>query len=699
MIPKSLRRSGLDYLLVGTSCFLATFSVGMSLNSQGMATILGLLTIASIFVGYCLGRLLEKTPIINFDGWLWAIGAFTAIFFTQRLNAMLPDNGIPFNLIASGALCWMIIFAGVFSWRDATLLFLTLPCIAIFGLVGTFDTFPLATVFFFIFLVAIAVLYARVHQRRMIEHSINLGITQPELLFRGEWRWMAGPEWALASAGVIIVISLIGAPVLRTTIQTVAPNVEVPFNAPPPAQQDGDEFGDGSQLERVGNGPGIVSDAEILEFRGEGSRYIRHYSMSTYNGVGWRRLQISAPADHPVQLAYSPDLGAPPDGVHGGYRAPWAETGPAMEPIQRGPEVRNDVRRVRRSTQYVFATGPATEVISPERDFTFQPSGAVTLRQPMGEADSLTLYVRLASPPTIESVSKFPEELEIVEDLYTDISSIPARVQDLAWSAVSASSSDLEKAHAIRAEIISRVRYNLRAEAVPEGQDPVEHFLFGSQEGYCDLFASAMATMARTVGLRTRYVVGYLVNDTQTNSDGYWTLRARDYHAWCEIYFDGHGWVVFDATEGATQVSGGERGAAAGIDVAWYDRPIVRIIFYVMIAIAGFALIYFAFLSKPVSGSKIIEPGRAELEKLHTRFTRAIERQINTPKRFSQTTREFVTMYEANLGDLAEDAWKLTEEFETLMFTNSSLVPAVRKSLQERVDTFTKGLKAQRKAT
>lgn len=698
MIPKSLRRSGLDYMLVGTSCFLATFSVGMSLNSQGMATILGLLTIASIFVGYAMGRLVERTPIKNFDGWLWAIAAFTAIFFTRTLNAMLPDDGIPFNLIASGALCWMIIFAGVFSWRDATLLFLTLPCIAIFGLVGTFDTFALATVFFFIFLVAIAVLYARVHQRRMIEHSLSLGITQPELLFRGEWRWMAGPEWALASAAVIIVISLIGAPVLRTTIQTVAPNVEVPFNAPPAPDQDGDQLRDGSQLERVGNGPGIVSDAEVLEFKGEGSRYVRQYSLSTYNGIGWRRMQISAGAGHPLETAYSPNLSEPPEGRHGGYRAPWADTGPAMESIAEGPEVKNEVRRVRRSTQYVFATGPATEVVSPGREFTFQPSGQVTMRQPMGESDYIELYVRLAAPPSFEAESRFPDEMELIESLYTDISSVPARVQDLAWTAVAGANSDLEKAHAIRAEILSRVRYNLRAEAVPEGEDPVEYFLFDVQEGYCDLFASAMATMARSVGLRSRYTVGFLINDPDTTSDGFYVLRARDYHAWCEIYFEGHGWVVFDATEGATQVSGGERGASVGITVAWYDTLVVRVIFYALIAIAGFALVYFAFLSKPVSGTKKVEPGRAELERLHTRFMRSIEKQINTPKRFSQTTREFVTMYQDKLGDLADEAWKLTEEFESLMFTNSSLVPAVRKPLEEKVDRFTKGLRALKKA-
>lgn len=698
MIPKRLRRSGLDYLLVGTSCFLATYSVGMSLNSQGMATVLGLLSVASIFLGYCLSSLFENSKIREFDGWLWAIAAFTAIFYTQRLNAMLPDNGIPFNLIASGALCWMIIFAGVVSWRDATLLFLTLPCIAIFGLVGTFDTFYLATVFFFIFLVAIAVLYARVHQRRMIQHSLDLGVTRPDLLFRGEWRWMAGPEWALASAAVIIVISLVGAPVLRTTIQTVAPNVEVPFNAPPQAQQQGDQFTDASQLQRIGQGPGLLSEAEILEYRGPANRYVRHFSMSNYTGSGWRRVQFSAPADHPVQLAHSPNINAQPDGEYGGFRAPWADTGPALERLPYATEHLVQIRRLRRTTPYVFAPGPATEIVRPSREFTFQPSGYVTLRQPLGENDQLNLYVQQSPPPPFDAVAEFPPEIKLVEDLFTDTESIPARVQDFAWSAVRGAETDLQKAEAIRMAIISQVRYNLRAEAVPEGQDPIEHFLFSSQEGYCDLFASAMTAMARSVGLPARYTIGYLVNDPDQTSDGFMIFRAKDYHAWCEIYFDGYGWVVFDATEGADQVRGGERGGAVGLAVAWYDLAVVRIGFYILIAIVGFALIYFAFLNKPVGGSHKADPARVDLERMHSRFTRAIEKFTKSPKRFSQTTREFVTLHEENLGKLADDAWALVDKFEHYMFSKVTPQGEERSSLKSGVDAFLTQLKAEAKA-
>lgn len=77
------------------------------------------------------------------------------------------------------------------------------------------------------------------------------------------------------------------------------------------------------------------------------------------------------------------------------------------------------------------------------------------------------------------------------------------------------------------------------------GQDAIEAFL-NARAGYCVHFASAMAVMARALGIPARVAVGFLPGTH--NSDGSWTITMRDAHAWPELYFDGIGWLRFEPT-------------------------------------------------------------------------------------------------------------------------------------------------------
>ncbi len=70
-----------------------------------------------------------------------------------------------------------------------------------------------------------------------------------------------------------------------------------------------------------------------------------------------------------------------------------------------------------------------------------------------------------------------------------------------------------------------------------------------SRRGYCEQFASAMAMMARSVGIPARVAVGFLRPDAQP--DGSWVYSAHDAHAWPELYFEGAGWVRFEPTPSA----------------------------------------------------------------------------------------------------------------------------------------------------
>lgn len=102
----------------------------------------------------------------------------------------------------------------------------------------------------------------------------------------------------------------------------------------------------------------------------------------------------------------------------------------------------------------------------------------------------------------------------------------------------------LEKALAIREYLRTGFRYTLTPAVPPENQDFVSYFLMTGKEGYCTYFATAMAVMGRIAGLPTRYVEGYLAEP----SGGTAYVTGKNAHAWAEVYFEGFGWVAFDAT-------------------------------------------------------------------------------------------------------------------------------------------------------
>ena len=66
--------------------------------------------------------------------------------------------------------------------------------------------------------------------------------------------------------------------------------------------------------------------------------------------------------------------------------------------------------------------------------------------------------------------------------------------------------------------------------------------------GYCQHYASALAVLGRALGVSTRIVLGYNAGVEPRGEDGYYTVQAKQLHAWTEAYIDGIGWVPFDVT-------------------------------------------------------------------------------------------------------------------------------------------------------
>lgn len=73
----------------------------------------------------------------------------------------------------------------------------------------------------------------------------------------------------------------------------------------------------------------------------------------------------------------------------------------------------------------------------------------------------------------------------------------------------------------------------------------IDSFINQVRLGHCELFASALALMLRSLDIPTRVVSGYRGGEW-SDPDGAYVVRASMAHLWVEVYFVGHGWVVFD---------------------------------------------------------------------------------------------------------------------------------------------------------
>lgn len=134
----------------------------------------------------------------------------------------------------------------------------------------------------------------------------------------------------------------------------------------------------------------------------------------------------------------------------------------------------------------------------------------------------------------------FANYLQLPDDL-------PQRVRALAREITTGATNDYDRVRAIEEHLRENYLYSLRSPVPPEDQDSVDHFLFDTNVGFCEQFASATAVMLRTLGVPTRVVVGHTPG-TRNPFTGYYEVKESDAHAWVEVWFPGLGWYDFDPT-------------------------------------------------------------------------------------------------------------------------------------------------------
>jgi len=98
-------------------------------------------------------------------------------------------------------------------------------------------------------------------------------------------------------------------------------------------------------------------------------------------------------------------------------------------------------------------------------------------------------------------------------------------------------------------QYLRTIEYNDEIPAPPADRDPIEYFLFDLKQGYCDYYATSMATMLRSLGIPARTASGY-AEGLYNEEDNFYTIREVDAHTWVEVYFPAYGWIEFEPTAG-----------------------------------------------------------------------------------------------------------------------------------------------------
>jgi transglutaminase-like putative cysteine protease len=128
---------------------------------------------------------------------------------------------------------------------------------------------------------------------------------------------------------------------------------------------------------------------------------------------------------------------------------------------------------------------------------------------------------------------------------------LPERIRAKAQAITAGFSNPYDKAVALEKYLRAYIRYDDQVSAPPPDMEAVEYVLFERPAGYCNYYASAMAVMARAVGIPARVVSGYTPGEY---SNGVFHIVEANAHSWVEVFFPHYGWIEFEPTANKPEI-------------------------------------------------------------------------------------------------------------------------------------------------
>ncbi|MCY3924157.1 MAG: transglutaminaseTgpA domain-containing protein, partial [bacterium] len=186
---------------------------------------------------------------------------------------------------------------------------------------------------------------------------------------------------------------------------------------------------------------------------------------------------------------------------------------------------------------------------------SFEPvSSTLLVGSSRGDSDGLSYTVRSAVPRfEADFLASLRNDPADVPPGFTDLpAGLSPALAELAAEVTAGRAGPYQKALAMQDWFRSRFEYDLDV-AAGHSSARLEDFLLEDRRGYCEQFAAAFATLARTLGLPARVAVGFTpgIEAGPEEGDGaLYSVRGEHAHAWPEVFISGAGWVAFEPTPG-----------------------------------------------------------------------------------------------------------------------------------------------------
>lgn len=207
-----------------------------------------------------------------------------------------------------------------------------------------------------------------------------------------------------------------------------------------------------------------------------------------------------------------------------------------------------------------------------ESDVLFLPPGTVTFVPPtavrvLRERLGVMRIPRSTEVPLQYSAEFDPDTVAQKPPERADTSLPPdsEEIAQLALELTTAARGEAASAAAIEEYLRRNLRYSTGA-FIPLRADPVNYFLFTGHEGHCELFASGMTMMLRSLGIPARVQAGYLGGER--DGEGGFRVRSDHAHAWVIAFVDG-AWRIFDPTPAEGRPGLDTRLATLGLIELW----------------------------------------------------------------------------------------------------------------------------------
>lgn len=550
------------------------FAVNFSLNNPGFATLTYSLTTGGYVISYVLRtrnlslRAVQTPLLVGIS-----LVTLAAISSGQGIAWLVPvedpeDRSKSLQLLFA----WFVVLHSFTLSADANVLFVCVPCMTMIALASTQGTEAELLYAFVVFVGAATFLMVHENYLRTRQGRV-LGRTQDteRRLFGGQVQLAA---FCVISA--LLLANFVAVPIRQVGMSlSLAGGLSTLNNAA--AQQRMQQAARASVVElnelELARGPEALSSTLVMKVITPRGLYLRGSSFDFYTGRSFRNLLAQEQPLTPREIGVSDearyqqyvDIREPGRPGRREFLLPPGFADIPPEQMEGSDQVTQVVRPAGGRMMNLYGAATPIRILGAFRNLVVSAAGSMrSLDIPAGNLDEYVVVSQVPSEdPAILRVAATRPIPEFIQRFYLQVANPITgtenpRLRQLAQEITRGLLNPYDRVIAIERYLETNCKYNLQAARAPRDRDIVEYFLTESRQGYCDSFAAAMTMLCRYAGVPARIASGFLPGEFNEQENAY-AIRQKDKHVWTEVFFPGVGWVGFDATDGAEDISAQDR--------------------------------------------------------------------------------------------------------------------------------------------